>query len=111
MSSIRSAVFRNRFPEQLDIILVESLYFSGSVSFFKLYKDKNISVILKTMYRPQKIRQNYWKPEERFMKKTDTLANNLVLNYWNKLLLEKGIITRKEYLQMAEKILRKYPAA
>ena len=39
-----------------------------------------------------------------------TLANNLVLSYWNKLLLEKGIITRKEYLQMAEKILRKYPA-
>ena len=45
------------------------------------------------------------------MKKNNTLANNLVLNYWNKLLLEKGIITRKEYLQMAEKILRKYPAA
>ena len=111
MSSIRSAVFRNRFPEQLDIILVESRYFAGSAAFFKLYKDKNISVILKTMYCPQKIRQNYWKPEDRFMKKTDTLANNLVLNYWNKLLLEKGIITRKEYLQMAEKILRKYPAA
>ena len=110
MSSISSSVFRNRFPEQLDIILVESRYFAGSFSFFKLYKDKNISVILKTMYCPQKIRQNYWKPEDRFMKKTDTLANNLVLNYWNKLLLEKGIITRKEYLQMAEKILRKYPA-
>lgn len=45
------------------------------------------------------------------MKKNHTLASNLVLNYWNKLLLEKGIITRKEYLQMAEKILRKYPAA
>ena len=44
------------------------------------------------------------------MTKPNTLASNLVLSYWNKLLLEKGIITRKEYLQMAEKILRKYPA-
>ena len=39
-----------------------------------------------------------------------TLVNYLVLSHWNKLLLEKGIITRKEYLQMAEKIFRKYPA-
>ena len=44
------------------------------------------------------------------MTKPHTLASNLVLSYWNKLLLEKGIITRKEYLQMAEKIFRKYPA-
>ena len=44
------------------------------------------------------------------MTRPHTLASNLVLSYWNKLLLEKGIITRKEYLQMAEKILRKYPA-
>ena len=45
------------------------------------------------------------------MTRPHTLVSNLVLSYWNKLLLEKGIITRKEYLQMAEKILRKYPAA
>ena len=45
------------------------------------------------------------------MSKPNTLANYLVLTHWNKLLLEKGIITRKEYLQMAEKILRKYPVA
>lgn len=45
------------------------------------------------------------------MTKPKTLAHYLVLSHWNKLLLEKGIITRKEYLQMAERILRKYPAA
>ena len=45
------------------------------------------------------------------MTRPHTLANNLVLSYRNKLLVEKGIITRKEELQMAEKILRKYPAA
>lgn len=39
----------------------------------------------------------------------DTMTRYLLLQYWNKYLMEKGIITHREYLQMAEKIRKKYP--
>lgn len=39
----------------------------------------------------------------------ETMTKYLHLQYWNKYLLERGAITRKEYLQMAEKIRRRYP--
>lgn len=39
----------------------------------------------------------------------ETLAKYLQLQYWNKFLYENGTITQKEYLQMADRIRRKYP--
>lgn len=41
----------------------------------------------------------------------ETMAKYLQLQYWNKLLYEKGTITQKEYLQMADAIRRRYPVA
>lgn len=41
----------------------------------------------------------------------ETMAKYLQLQYWNKLLYEKGTITQKEYLQMADVIRRRYPVA
>ena len=38
-----------------------------------------------------------------------TMAKYLQLQYWNKLLYDNGTITQREYLQMVEKIRRKYP--
>lgn len=39
----------------------------------------------------------------------ETMAKYLQLQHWNKLLYEKGIITHREYLQMASMIRHKYP--
>jgi len=39
----------------------------------------------------------------------ETMAKFLQLQHWNKLLYENGTISQKEYLQMAEKIRRRYP--
>lgn len=45
------------------------------------------------------------------MPSKETMAKYLQLQYWNKLLYDNGTITQREYLQMAEKIRRKYPVA
>lgn len=39
----------------------------------------------------------------------ETMTKYLQLQYWNKVLFEKGIITQREYLQMASMIRQKYP--
>lgn len=39
----------------------------------------------------------------------ETLAKYLQLTHWNKLLYEKGVITQREYLKMANMIRQKYP--
>lgn len=39
----------------------------------------------------------------------ETLIKYLQLQYWNKYLLERGIITQKEYLLMAGQIRKRYP--
>ena len=39
----------------------------------------------------------------------ETMAKYLQLIYWNKLLYEKGVITQREYLRMANMIRQKYP--
>lgn len=39
----------------------------------------------------------------------ETMAKYLQLQYWNKLLYGNGIISQREYLQIAEKIRRRYP--
>lgn len=41
----------------------------------------------------------------------ETMAKYLQLQYWNKYLYSNGIITQREYLQMAEKIRQKYKVA
>lgn len=41
----------------------------------------------------------------------EAMAKHLQLQYWNKLLYDKGTITQKEYLQMADAIRRRYPVA
>lgn len=41
----------------------------------------------------------------------ETMAKYLQLQYWNRYLYDNGIITQREYLQMAGKIRRKYPVA
>ena len=38
-----------------------------------------------------------------------TLAKYLMLTYFNKYTYEKGIISKEDYLALAEKIRRKYP--
>ena len=39
----------------------------------------------------------------------ETMAKYLQLTHWNKLLYEKGVITQREYLKMANMIRQKYP--
>ena len=39
----------------------------------------------------------------------ETMAKYLQLTHWNKLLYEKGVITQREYLRMANTIRQKYP--
>ena len=39
----------------------------------------------------------------------ETMAKYLQLTPWNKLLYEKGVITQREYLRMANMIRQKYP--
>ena len=39
----------------------------------------------------------------------ETMAKYLQLTHWNKLLYEKGVITQREYLRMANMIRQKYP--
>lgn len=39
----------------------------------------------------------------------EMMTRYLQLQYWNKLLYEKGTISQREYLQIAEKIRRRYP--
>lgn len=39
----------------------------------------------------------------------ETLAKYLQLQHWNKILYEKGVITQREYLRMANMIRQKYP--
>ena len=39
----------------------------------------------------------------------ETMAKYLQLTHWNKLHYEKGIITQREYLKMANMIRQKYP--
>lgn len=41
----------------------------------------------------------------------ETMAKHLQLQYWNKLLYEKGTITQKEYLKMTDAIRCRYPVA
>lgn len=41
----------------------------------------------------------------------ETMVKHLQLQYWNKLLYDKGTITQKEYLKMADAIRRRYPVA
>ena len=39
----------------------------------------------------------------------EIMTKYLQLTHWNKLLYEKGIITQREYLKMANMIRQKYP--
>lgn len=39
----------------------------------------------------------------------ETMAKYLQLQYWNKYLLQQGIISQREYLHIAGQIRQKYP--
>lgn len=37
------------------------------------------------------------------------MARRLRMDYYNQILLDKGVLTQKEYLRMAQMICQKYP--